>query len=94
MSDEQTQTPEPEPEVTFKLEPIKEKPKRKYRKGSKYDPILDQFVDSKEKLAEITVEKKDANYLRTQLDKRIEARKLDKKVKVSVINNKCYLERA
>jgi len=38
------------------------------------------------------VERKDANYLRTQLNKRIEARRL-RGVKVSVVNNTCYLEK-
>ena len=98
MSDEQLPTPEPDPEpeneVKFKFKKIKEKPKRAYRKGSKYDPIIDGFLEMEEKLAEISIEKKDANYIRTQLSKRVEARKLDNLVKVSVVNNKCYLERA
>jgi len=38
------------------------------------------------------VERKDANYLRTQLNKRIEARRL-RGVKVSVVNDACYLEK-
>jgi hypothetical protein len=38
------------------------------------------------------MEGKDANYLRTQLTKRIEARDLGG-VKVSVVNNVCYLEK-
>jgi len=39
------------------------------------------------------VEGRDANYLRTQLNKRIEAREL-KDVQISVINNVAYLEKA
>jgi len=79
-------------EVTFKLRPIKKKPSRRYRKGSKYDPILDAFMEGTDNLVEVTVPEKDANYLRTQLNKRIEAKGL--KVKTSVVNNVLYLEKS
>jgi hypothetical protein len=79
-------------EVKFDLKPIGEKPSRRYRKGSKYDPIIDAFVEGEEDLVEANVVGKEANYLRTQLNKRIEARNLTG-VKVSVINNVCYLEK-
>jgi hypothetical protein len=79
-------------EVTFKLTPVEEKPSRRYRKGSKYDPILDAFIEGEEDLVEVNVGGKDANYLRTQLNKRIEARNL-RDIKVSVVNNVCYLEK-
>ena len=81
-------------EVKFDLKPVRRKPSRKYRKGSKYDPILDQFIKGTETLVEVSVEGKDANYLRTQLNKRIEAKRLGNKVKVSVVNNVAYLEKA
>ncbi len=79
-------------DVSFNLEPVSEKPSRKYRKGSKYDPLLDAFTSGTNNLVAVTVEGKDANYLRTQLNKRIDARKLSG-VKVSVVNNVCYLEK-
>ena len=79
-------------EVKYSLTPIEEKPSRRYRKGSKYDPVLDRFMDRAAKLVEVSMEGKDANYLRTQLNKRIEARNV-KNVKVSVVNNVCYLEK-
>jgi len=78
-------------EVKFDLKPVEKKPSRRYRKGSKYDPILDAFVESQDPLVEVTVTGKDANYLRTQLNKRIEAR--DLKLKTSVVNNVLYLEK-
>ena len=81
-------------EVKYNLEPVDKKPTRKYRKGSKYDPILDSFLESAHKLVKVEVENKDANYLRTQLNKRIEARDLQAKVKVSVVNNIAYLEKS
>jgi len=79
-------------EMEFNLTPVNEKPSRRYRKGSKYDPIIDTFMDGEETLVVVTVENKDANYLRTQLNKRIDARNLSG-VKVSVINDACYLEK-
>jgi hypothetical protein len=79
-------------DVSFNLEPVSEKPTRKYRKGSKYDPVLDAFISGTDNLVAVTVPDKDANYLRTQLNKRIDARKLSG-VKVSVVNNVCYLEK-
>ena len=78
--------------VSFDLQPVTEKPSRKYHKGSKYDPILDAFLGSSNNLVSVNVEGKDANYLRTQLNKRIEARNLTG-IKVSVVNNVCYLEK-
>ena len=79
-------------DISFNLQPVSEKPTRKYRKGSKYDPILDAFNSGTNNLVAVTVPGKDANYLRTQLNKRIDARNLSG-VKVSVVNNVCYLEK-
>lgn len=78
--------------VKFDLKPITEKPMRSLRKGSKYDPILDSFMKAKSDLVEVSIENKEANYIRLQLNKRIEARTLEG-VKVSVINNVVYLEK-
>ena len=78
--------------ISFNLRPVDEKPSRKYRKGSKYDPILDAFMSGEANLVQVTMEGKDANYLRTQLNKRIEAR-AQSDVKVSVVNNVAYLEK-
>jgi hypothetical protein len=79
-------------DLSFNLHPVSEKPSRKYRKGSKYDPIIDAFRSGTDNLVTVNVPGKDANYLRTQLNKRIDARKLSG-VKVSVVNNVCYLEK-
>lgn len=80
-------------EVKFDLQPVNKKPSRKYRKGSKYDPIIDSFLESEHSLVRVEVPEKDANYLRTQLNKRIEARDIESQVKVSVVNNVAYLEK-
>ena len=79
-------------DVTFELKPRKEKPKRRIRKGSKYDPILDAFLEGKDSLVEVSVEGRDAYYLRMQLSKRAKSREL-KGIKVSVVNDVCYIEK-
>lgn len=79
--------------MKFSLKPVRKKPSRRYRKGSKYDPIIDAFLGSSEDLVEVNVEGRDANYLRTQLNKRIEAKDLRTEVKTSVVNNVLYLEK-
>jgi hypothetical protein len=33
-------------EISFELKPVDEKPKRTYRKGSKYVPILDIIISN------------------------------------------------
>ena len=78
--------------VKFDLTPLTEKPTRRYRKGSKYDPILDSFMEGEANLVEVSIEGKETNYIRTQLNKRIEARAVED-LKVSVINNVVYLEK-
>jgi hypothetical protein len=80
-------------DVPFKLIDVEKKPSRKYRKGSKYDPIIDKFLSGKSGLVKVEVTSKDANYLRTQLKKRIDARDLNAKIEVSVVNNIAYLEK-
>jgi hypothetical protein len=79
--------------MEFELSPVDEKPSRSYRKGSKYDPILDEFLESDNDLVKVEFPEKDANYLRAQLKKRIDIRELSDKVKASVVNNTAYLER-
>jgi hypothetical protein len=80
-------------EIKFELEPVAEKPSRKYRTGSKYDPMIDKFLNSAHELVKVEVPDKDANYLRTQLKKRIDARVLNNNLEVSVVNNVAYLEK-
>ena len=79
--------------IRFSLSPVRNKPSRRFRKGSKYDPIIDQFLSSEMTLATLNVPNKDPNYIRMQLKKRIDARDLNNSIYVSVINNKTYLEK-
>lgn len=80
-------------DVNFDISPVEEKPSRKYRKGSKYDPIIDAFLESEHQLVTVEVEDKDANYLRIQLKKRIDARDLQDEIEISVVNNQAYMEK-
>ena len=80
-------------DVDYTLIPVKSKPSRKYRKGSKYDPILDAFILGEANLVQVSIVDMDANYLRLLLNKRIEDRNLGN-IKVSVINNVVYLEKS
>lgn len=79
-------------EVEFDMKPVEKKPSRQYRKESKYDVILDAFMAGEDKLVEVVVEGKDGNYLKMQLNKRIEAKGL--KVKTSVVNGVLYLQKS
>jgi hypothetical protein len=81
-------------ELAFSLAPVKSKPTRKYRKGSKYDPLLLAFTKGDDPLMSVEIEGRDANYIRTQLNKRIDTNdKRFRGIKVSVVNNICYLEK-
>ena len=81
-------------EVFFKIVEVREKPKKQQRKRSKkYDQIIDAFREGKSRLVRVDATEKEANYLRMQLKKRIDARELDKEIEVSVVNNAAYLEK-
>ena len=64
-------------EIKFEMRPVEKKKEKKYHKGSVYDPIIDQFLESGQELVEISVEGRKAGYVITQLDRRIETRGLD-----------------
>lgn len=81
-------------DVSFKFVEVEKKPSRKYKKkDNKYDPIIDKFCEGKSNLVKVDVPGKEANYLRMQLKKRIDARELGKEIEVSVVNNVAYLEK-
>jgi len=77
--------------VKFSLKPVEEKPRRKHRTGSKYEAVLDAFMKGVAELVEVSVEGKEANYLRLQLSNRIGAREMGG-VAASVVNGVVYLE--
>jgi len=55
--------------------------------------MIDKFCECKLGFAKVEVPGKQANYLRMQLKKRIDARELDEQIKVSVANKYVYLEK-
>ena len=78
----------------FSFGTVKKKPTRVYKKGSKYDPILDAFMKDERKLVSVTMPSLTGNNIRTQLDKRIKALPdRFKGIEVSVVNETCYLEK-
>jgi hypothetical protein len=80
-------------DLSFEFVDVGQKPRRKFRKASKYDPILDKFFEGTSSLSKVEVPGKNPNYVRLQLKKRIDARELGKQVGVSVVNNLVYLEK-
>ena len=80
-------------DIEFELEPVEKKPRRRYRRGSKYDPIIDSFLNGQHNLVKVEAVGKNANHLRSLLKKRIDARDLSNKVEVSVVSNNTYLEK-
>lgn len=80
-------------DFSFELVTETEMPNTTYQKGSKYDAILDKFLSSGIKLVSIKPKvDEDANYMRTQIKKRLDKRKMNDKITASVVNNKVYLQ--
>lgn len=77
--------------IEYDYKAVSEKPHRTYRANSKYDPILEKFSTGKDDMIIVNVRGKDSNYVRTQLNKRVEKNKLS--MKISVVNNIVYLEK-
>ena len=80
-------------EIEFKLSRVDFKPRMMHRAGSKYDPIIDSFLVGDHDLVVFKVDDFNANYIRTQLSRRIYERNLWPKISVSVINGEAYLEK-
>lgn len=82
-------------DLIFELEPVAKKPSKSARihKGSKYNPIIDAFVKGEHRLVKVEIPGKDANYIRTQLKKRIDVLNLNDNIAVSVVNGVAYLEK-
>ena len=79
--------------MRFELKPVSEKPKRSFRKRSKYAPILDWFVEGGHGIVEVEVEGMSASYVRAQMIKLIGERGLGDRVKATVLNGALYVER-
>jgi hypothetical protein len=80
-------------DLSFKFLDVDKKPRRNFKNGSKYDPIIEKFWVGKSDIARVVVPGIDANYIRAQLKKRINTRKMDHQVEVYVVSNVVYLEK-
>jgi hypothetical protein len=78
-------------EIRFQMRPVTEKRKRKVRKRSIYDPMIDQFLESGQDLVEIEVEDKKPSYVAGMLKKRIQVRGLE--LKATAVSDVVYLEK-
>ena len=78
-------------EIKFEMRKVDEKRIKTSAKRSIYDPMIDRFIEGGEELVEISVVDKRANYIVTQLKKRIEVRKLE--IDVSHAQGFVYLEK-
>lgn len=79
-------------EIEFSMSSVTQKRERDSRQArSKYDPIIDAFLEGEDKLVEISVPGKKGSYIMTQLSKRVKKRKLD--LNVESVGDYIYLER-
>lgn len=77
--------------IKFEMKRVDKKREKLSMKGSIYDPMINQFLEGEEELVEISVVDKKAGYVVTQLQKRIDVRKLD--IEVSHAQGLVYLEK-
>lgn len=77
--------------IKFEMKRVDKKREKLSMKGSIYDPMINQFLEGEEELVEISVEDKKAGYVVTQLQRRIDVRKLD--IEVSHAQGLVYLEK-
>ncbi len=66
---------------------------RGYYGVEEYDPIIDKFIESGERLVEIIVEDRQTSYVKTILEKRIRERGIEGEVAASHVGEWLYLER-
>lgn len=82
-------------DISFNIQPVEKKPDRKksqYRTGSKYEPIINAFLESEHDMVRVDGTGIEANYLSGQLKKIITVKEVDS-VQVSVRNKEVYLEK-
>ena len=79
--------------IKFDLKPVDEKPVRRRRSRSKYDPLIDKFMSEEHDLVRVDVENRKANYLRIYLGKVIKSRGLEDQLITSVVGGELFLEK-
>jgi len=65
----------------------------KRRSLSRYDPILDQFLEGERRLVEVTMKDVETDELRTILRERIRSRRLGNRIKLSMERGSLYMEK-
>ena len=61
---------------------------------SKYDPIIDRFLEIEHDIVRVDIDgKKPGYYITTMLKRRIKARELGDRIKSSAVNKRVYLEK-
>lgn len=78
--------------LTFNLIPVDKKPVNRYTKKM-YKDIIKEFIFEKYELAEVIIEVENKSYVKNRLQNCIEEMGVQHKVIVSIVNNRCYLER-
>jgi len=81
-------------DINYNIQPVSEKPLRRNpsnKTGSKYQPIIDEFLESGHELVRVDGTGKEAINLYVSLNKLIKKR--GDSVKVSIRNNEVYLEK-
>ena len=68
-------------------------PKDRGLMSSKFDPVIDAFLDGPHELVKVKMEGQAGYSFTQQLNMRIESRKLKGEVKASTINDEIYLEK-
>jgi len=82
-------------DISFNIEPVDKKPKKEghpRRTGSKYDPIIEAFLESEHRLVQVEGTGRGAYYLSMQLKKALNRKDVNS-VAVSVRNKEVYLEK-
>jgi len=82
-------------DISFNIEPVDMKPKKEgppRRTGSKYDPIIEAFLESEHSLVRVEGTGRGAYYLSMQLKKALDRKDVNS-VAVSVRNKEVYLEK-
>ena len=76
----------------FKLIPVSRKPRKRYTRKM-YKDIVREFLSENYDLAEVIIEVGNKSYVKKRLQKSIEDMDVEHKVMVSIVNNKCFLEK-
>jgi len=81
-----------ETKFEFGLEETEELPDKEYVKGSKYDQIIESYIDMETtKPVKLTGLSSKASYLKQKINDRIKKLELEDEIEVKVINNQVYL---